>query len=111
MEYQDYNELLDRISVATEENVELARIDEQIQKNKERNWKIDEELKKLNEEVKNTIFSTRDTYEKKRLEEDKKIKRLQMKIEMWEKNINTAIYVCKVLSIKVSAKKIGYFLL
>ena len=72
MEYQDYNELLDRISVATEENVELARIDEQIQKNKERNWKIDEELKKLNEEVKNTIFSMRDTYEKKRLKRTKK---------------------------------------
>lgn len=106
MEYQDYNELLDRISVATEENVELARIDEQIQKNKERNWKIDEELKKLNEEVKNTIFSTRDTYEKKRLEEDKKIKRLQMKIEMWEKNINTAIYVCKVLEEKYQQKKL-----
>lgn len=39
MEYQDYNELLDRISATTEENIELVKIDEQIQKNQKENGK------------------------------------------------------------------------
>ena len=47
MEYQDYNELLDRISATTEENIELVKIDEQIQKNQKREWEIDKELKTL----------------------------------------------------------------
>ena len=39
MEYQDYNELLNRISVVSEQNIELERIDKQIQKIKKDNEK------------------------------------------------------------------------
>ncbi len=97
MEYQNYDELLNRISVATEENIELARIDEQVQKNKEREGKIDEELNGLVEEINSQIISIRNTYEEKCIKENKKVKRLQMVIERWGKNQNTAINVCKVL--------------
>lgn len=100
MEYKDYDELLDRISVATQENIELARIDEQIQKNKEREWKVDEELKAVSEKFKSQIFSIRNIYEEKYTREQKKIQKLQMKIKVWEKNLNTAIYACKVLEEK-----------
>lgn len=52
MEYQDYNELLNRISVVSEQNIELERIDKQIQKNKERQRKINRQLELLIEEAK-----------------------------------------------------------
>ena len=106
MKYQDYDELLDRISVATEENIGLARIDEQIQKNKERECEIDDELKLLVEEVKNQIFSISNAYKDKCSKESKKVKRLQMQTEIWEGNLNTAIYVCKTLEEKYQQEKI-----
>ena len=62
MEYQDYNELLDRISATTEENIELVKIDEQIQKNQKREWEIDKELKTLCEDTESQILSISNTY-------------------------------------------------
>lgn len=106
MEYQDYDELLDRISVDTEENIELARIDDQIQKNKEREWEIDNELKLLVKEFESFIFSISNTYKDKYMKESKKVKRLQMETEIWEGNINAASYVCKTLEEKYQQKKL-----
>lgn len=93
-------------SVATEENIGLARIDEQIQKNKERECEIDDELKLLVEEFKNQIFSISNAYKDKCSKESKKVKRLQMQTEIWEGNLNTAIYVCKTLEEKYQQEKI-----
>lgn len=39
MEYQDYNELLDRISAATEENIELAKLMNKFKRTKKENGK------------------------------------------------------------------------
>lgn len=100
MEYQDYNELLDRISVATEENTELVRIDEQIQKNKKRQCELDEELKRLVEDAEGRIFSISNTYKDKYTKESKKIKNIQIKKEIWEKNFNNALYICNTLEEK-----------
>lgn len=72
MEYQDYNELLDRISATTEENIELVKIDEQIQKNQKREWEIDKELKTLCEDTESQILSISNTYKAKYMEETKK---------------------------------------
>ena len=82
MEYQDYNELLNRISVVSEQNIELERIDKQIQKNKERQRKINRQLELLIEEAKNQIFAIRRTYEDKYINERKKVNRLQIKTKM-----------------------------
>ena len=73
MEYQDYNELLNRISVVSEQNIELERIDKQIQKNKERQRKINRQLELLIEEAKNQIFAIRRTYEDKYINEIKRL--------------------------------------
>lgn len=106
MEYQDYNELLDRISVATEENTELVRIDEQIQKNKKRQCELDEELKRLVEDAEGRIFSISNTYKDKYTKESKKIKNIQIKKEIWEKNFNNALYICNTLEEKYQQEKI-----
>ena len=74
MEYQDYNELLNRISVVSEQNIELERIDKQIQKNKERQRKINRQLELMIEEAKNQIFAIRRTYEDKYINERLTIK-------------------------------------
>lgn len=103
---QDYNELLDRISVATEENTELVRIDEQIQKNKKRQCELDEELKRLVEDAEGRIFSISNTYKDKYTKESKKIKNIQIKKEIWEKNFNNALYICNTLEEKYQQEKI-----
>lgn len=106
MEYQDYNELLNRISVVSEQNIELERIDKQIQKNKERQRKINRQLELLIEEAKNQIFAIRRTYEDKYINERKKVNRLQIKTKMWKENLNTGVYVCKILEEKYKQEKL-----
>ena len=106
MEYQDYNELLDRISATTEENIELVKIDEQIQKNQKREWEIDKELKTLCEDTESQILSISNTYKAKYMEETKKVKRLETEAETWERNLNTAQYVYKTLEEKYKQEKL-----
>lgn len=106
MEYQDYNELLDRINPATEENIELVKIDEQIEKNKQRESKLEKELKTLVEEVESQILAISSTYKEKYTKENKKVKSLQIKAETWEKNLNAAIYVCNILKEKYKQEKL-----
>ena len=106
MEYQDYNELLDRISAATEENIELAKIDEQIQKNQKREWEIDKELKTLCEDTESQILAISSTYKAKYMEETQKVKSLEIEVETWERNLNTAQYVYKTLEEKYKQEKL-----
>lgn len=106
MEYQDYNELLDRISATTEENIELVKIDEQIQKNQKREWEIDKELKTLCGDTESQILSISNTYKAKYMEETKKVKRLETEAETWERNLNTAQYVYKTLEEKYKQEKL-----
>ena len=106
MEYQDYNELLDRISAATEENIELVKIDEQIQKNQKREWEIDKELKTLCEDTENQILAIDSTYKAQYMEETQKVKSLEIEAEAWERNLNTAQYVYKTLEEKYKQEKL-----
>ena len=106
MEYQNYEELLDKISVATKENIELERIDEQIKKNKARESEIDKELNLLVKEVEPQIFSISNEYKDKYMKETKKAKRLHMEMETWEETVNTAIYVCNKLEEKYQQEKL-----
>ena len=106
MVYKDYDELLDRISVVIKENTELARIDELIQKNKEREEEIDKELKLLLQDVEKQIFFIGNTYKNKCIKERQKVTKLQMKIETWEEKINTAKYNCRMLEEKYQDEKL-----
>ncbi len=106
MEYHDYNELLDRIEVTTEENVELVRIDELIKKNTERELEIDKKLNVLIEEVESQINFISNTYKDKCIKERKKVKRLQMVKERLEENLNSVIYVCNKLEEKYQQQNI-----
>lgn len=104
--YKDYDELLDRISVVTEENTELIGLDEQIKKNKEREGEIDKELKLLLQEVESQILFISNTYKNKYIKESQNVKRLQMKIEIWEEKLNTAKYNCKTLEEKYQQEEL-----
>lgn len=97
MEYESHEGLLDRIDVATQENIELEKIDEQIRKNKEKISEIDIELKHLYVEIETKVASISSECKEKYLQESIKAKKLQTKVELWERTIYSAINVCSTI--------------
>ena len=100
MEYESYEELLDRIDVATQENIELEKIDEQIRKNKEKISEIDIELKRLHSDIETKVLSISSECKEKYLREGIKEKKLQAIIEIWERTIYSAVNICSELKEK-----------
>lgn len=100
MEYENHEGLLERIDVATQENIELEKIDEQIRKNQDKISEIDTELKRLHSEIKSKILSVSSECQEKYLQEVTKIKKLQATSEIWERTLCTAVNTCRELKEK-----------
>ncbi len=106
MKYQKHEVLLDKIDAATQENIELEKIDELIRKNKDRVIEIDAELKMLIDNVENEVLVISNEYKEKCFLETKKIKQLQATIEMWDTIINAAGSICSKLKDKYQSEEI-----
>ena len=94
------------LMATTEGNVEVTKIDEQLQKNRKREDRIERELKALVEDVGEDVHSVSNAYREQYKEESRKIKKLQMQIEKWEKKLKDADYVCENLKKKYQQEKI-----
>lgn len=106
MRYQNYEELLEKISEATKENIELEKIDNQLLKNKEREVEIDNELKQLVETIESQVVLIGNEYKEKYVNESKKVKSLQMTVTIWEKTIHEAVSICNKLKEKYQQDKL-----
>lgn len=100
MKYQNYEELLNRIDVATQENIELEKLEEQIRKNKDRKEEIDTELTKLIGDVGNKVKSISDEYKRKYSIESQKVKPLQITMQIWSETIRISDDICNNLKDK-----------
>lgn len=106
MQYTNYEELWGKISTASQENIDIEKLDEQIRKNKEREVRVDMELKRMIEEVQKDIQLISNRYEEEYLRETKKIKKLQATIEMWERIANAASAICDRFKVKYQLEKL-----
>ena len=100
VKYQNYEELLNKISMDMGKDPELKKVEEQIEKNNTQKLKVVNRLNLLVEEIMSQIVCIKDRYKNSYIRENQKIKKLYIKIEKWEDLIRAAKDICNKLENK-----------